>query len=392
MAMHSKPRATDRLANLRAAFEHRFHCEPRVFRAPGRVNLIGEHTDYNDGFVMPAAISFDTWIAASARSDRKLSVVSLDFGEEREFELTGNAAPLHNWSDYVLGVAVVLRAAGYAIGGANLVITGDVPIGAGLSSSASVEMSSALALLGINGIDVDRKELAQLCQQAENEFVGMRCGVMDQFVSAHGRAGHALMLDCRSLEYELLPVSRDVSIVICNSMVKHELANGEYNVRRSECEEGVRILQGFQRGVRALRDVAPDGLEEFRDKLRPLVYRRCRHVVTEDARVIAMADALRHNDLSGGGHLMAQSHESLRDDYEVSSAELDVLVELARNVPGTYGSRMTGGGFGGCTVNLVATPAVEEFRAEVYHKYKEKTGIAPEIYVSTATAGASEIV
>ena len=364
----------------------------KIYRAPGRVNLIGEHTDYNDGFVMPVAIDRYTQVAIKPRDDRKLCIHSQNFSEGIEFNLDQQKPRAkRHWSDYVLGVAVVLGQAGYALRGADLTIQSNVPIGAGLSSSAAIEVATALAMLENSDLEVDRVQIAKLCQQAENEFVGMRCGIMDQFVSCLARAGNALMLDCRSLEYRLLPLPEVVWLVICNTMVKHELGASEYNTRRAECEAGVRHFANVLPDVRALRDVTVRDLEQERDELPDVIYKRCRHVVTENARVVEAAGALERGDLAMFGELMAQSHRSLRDDYEVSSPELDTIVDLANQVEGVYGARMTGGGFGGCTVNLVAADRVEEFKRAVAPGYNRKTGHTPEIYVCSAAGGASRL-
>ena len=366
--------------------------QSRVFRAPGRVNLIGEHTDYNDGFVMPAAIDFSTWVTISPRDDRVVSVYSENFHEHVNFDLDDPALrPRRHWSDYVKGVAVTLERSGYRMRGAQLHIRGDVPLGSGLSSSAAIEVATGLALLENSGFAIDRAELAQLCQRAENEFVGMRCGIMDQFISCHGQKGKALLLDCRSRDYRLLPLNDETRLAICNTMVKHELAGGEYNKRRAECEEGVGHLAQRLPDVRALRDVTMADLESHRFDLPELVYRRCRHVISENARVVKAATALERSDLSDFGRLMDESHRSLRDDYEVSCDELDVMVKLARTVPGVFGARMMGGGFGGCTINLVASEGVGEFKRTVAEGYQEATGLAPEIYICNAADGAEEI-
>ncbi len=366
--------------------------QSRVFRAPGRVNLIGEHTDYNDGFVMPAAIDFSTWVTISPRDDRVLSVYSENFREQVDFDLDDAAPrPKRHWSDYVKGVAVTLEQSGYRMRGAQLHIRGNVPLGSGLSSSAAIEVATGYALLENSGFAMDRSELAQLCQRAENDFVGLRCGIMDQFISCHGQKGKALLLDCRSLDYRLLPLSDEACLVICNTMVKHELAGGEYNKRRAECEVGVGHLAERLPGVRALRDVTTADLESHGRDLPELVYRRCRHVISENARVVKAGAALERGDLSDFGRLMDESHRSLRDDYEVSCDELDLMVKLARALPGVYGSRMTGGGFGGCTVNLVASEKVEELKRGVADEYQKATGLAPEIYISNAANGAEEM-
>jgi galactokinase len=377
-------------AGLAQRFEACFGDIPRIFRAPGRVNLIGEHTDYNDGFVMPTAIQFYCWVAASARADSKLVIYSENFNEGVTFDLN-DAKPSGKWSDYAVGAAVIPHRSGKRLKGANLLIHSDVPIGAGLSSSAAIEVSVALAMLSLSGHEVDRKQLALWCQRAENEFAGMRCGIMDQFIACHARAGHALRLDCRTLGYELVPMQGGVEIVICNTIVKHHLGSGEYNVRRAQCEEAVRKLATVLPGIRALRDVSSNQLESHRQLLDPVVYRRCRHVVTEDERVQLAAVTLNAGDLNLFGKLMDESHESLRRDYEVSCAELDQMVELARAQTGVLGARMTGGGFGGCTVNLVRAEDVSSFQQNITDTYREATGLTPEIYVCRASEGAGEI-
>ena len=366
--------------------------EGRTFRAPGRVNLIGEHTDYNDGFVMPAAIDFYTWARISSREDRKLQIRSENFDEEVEIDLDDpNIARRTHWSDYPAGVAVILERAGYRLRGARLDIRGEVPIGSGLSSSAAIEVATACALTTISAIEIERSELALLCRRAENEFVGARVGIMDQFVSLFGQSHKALLLDCRSLDYRLLPLPDNVRLIICNTMVKHELASNAYNDRRAQCEAGVEIVAKHVPGVTALRDVTIEQLEQCKSELTDVIYRRCRHVITENARVLAAGEALEQGDLNEFGRLMAESHHSLRDDYEVSIRELDLMVEFANRVEGVYGARMTGGGFGGSTVNLVAVEQTEEFRERVAQWYEEATQIRPEIYVCDAAEGAEEV-
>jgi galactokinase len=377
---------------LREEAVKRFRTRMRIFRAPGRVNLIGEHTDYNDGFVMPAALQLYTYVAIGPRDDRRIHMYSLDFQQGREFDLDAVApGPSRDWSDYVRGVAATLDAAGHRVSGANLVIQGEVPMGAGLGSSAAIEVSSALAYLANSGIESDRTQVAQLCQRAEHTYAGTQCGIMDQFVSCFGQANHALFIDCRSLEYQPLKVEERVRIVICDTRVKHELASGEYNRRRAHCEAGVHYLQEYLPGIHALRDVTPEELERYRGSLPELTFRRCRHVVAENERVLAAAKALRSADLSEFGQLMAESHRSLRDDYEVSCPELDLMVEIAVKLRGVLGARMTGGGFGGCTVNLVGADAVEEFQRTVKREYQAATGLEPDIYICTAADGAAEV-
>lgn len=364
----------------------------RTFRAPGRVNLIGEHTDYNDGFVMPAALDFSTWVKVSPLEQRKLKIFSENFSEEIEVDLDDRSLTAReHWSDYPVGVAVVLERAGHRLRGARLQIRGEVPIGSGLSSSAAVEVATACALAAISELKIEPRELALLCQRAENEFVGARVGIMDQFISLFGQAQKALLLDCRSLEFRLLPLPDNVRLIICNTMVKHALASSAYNERRAQCEAGVKHLAKFMPGVTALRDVTIEQLEEHGRDLSDVVYRRCRHVITENARVLSAGDALEGGDLERFGELMDASHRSLRDDYEVSSEELDLMVEIAQKVEGVYGARMTGGGFGGCTVNLVADTHVEEFKKRVSQEYEHATSLRPEIYICTAANGAEEV-
>ncbi|HZN06720.1 MAG TPA: galactokinase [Pyrinomonadaceae bacterium] len=363
-----------------------------TFRAPGRVNLIGEHTDYNAGFVMPAAIDASVHATITPREDRKLQITSNNFEDEVEIDLDDpNLAARSHWSDYPVGVAVMLERAGHRLRGGRLEMRSDVPIGSGLSSSAAVEVATATALIANSGVTVDRKELALICQKAENEFVGARVGIMDQFVALFGEAQHALLLDCRSLEYKLLPLPPRVRLVVCNTMVKHELASSAYNERRAQCEAGVQHLARFLPNVTALRDVTFAQLEQYGGDLPDVVYRRCRHVITENARVLSAAEDLETGELDHFGGLMAESHRSLRDDYEVSIRELDLMVELASHVEGVYGARMTGGGFGGSTINLVDVDHVEEFQRIVAEGYEQATGLKPEIYICEASKGAEQI-
>jgi galactokinase len=372
-------------------FRDRYGSDARTFRAPGRINLIGEHTDYNDGFVLPAAINFYTWVAIAPRSDRKLVLYSESFEEAVETSLDDHSPAKQHWSDYIRGVALKLEEAGHRLAGADLLIKGNVPVGSGLSSSASLEVAVGTALLAASNLSINPADLARLCQHAENEFVGARCGIMDQFISCHGKADHALMLDCRSLDYTVLPLAPDISLVACNTMVRHQVAGGEYNKRRAECEEGVRLLSKILPGITALRDICPEQLQQHADELPDLIYRRCLHIVTENERVRQAADSLEAGDFSKFGRLMAESHRSLRKDFEVSCKELDWMVELAGEEDGVIGARMTGGGFGGCTVNLVYADKVEQFCNGVREGYRKKVGHVPEIYVSRAAAGAQEI-
>ena len=376
-----------------AKFKSRFGFAAAVYRAPGRVNLIGEHTDYNGGFVLPAAIGFSCWVAIAAREDRKLVVHSENFADTYEGSLDDlRPRATNTWADYPLGAAWALQQAGYRLRGANLYIFGDVPLGAGLSSSAAIEVATAYALLGASKLPIDRTKLALLCQRAENEFVGARTGIMDEFVSCHGRAGHALLLDCRSLDFRLLPLPPNMNLVICNTMVKHEHSGSGYNTRREECEEAVRRLAKVLPGVTTLRDVTFAQLQQHRERLTDTLFRRSRHVITENERVRQTAEALEKGNVSALRGLLMESHKSLRDDYEVSCRELDVMVEIASRRAGVYGARMTGGGFGGCTVNLVDATAALEFKRRISAEYARTTGRQPDIYICEASQGAEAAV
>jgi galactokinase len=368
---------------------------PRIYRAPGRVNLIGEHTDYNEGFVMPMAIDLSAWVAIAPREDRRIRLHSENFAEAIEFDLSDQAGQGRgHWSDYARGVALTIERAGHHLSGADLLINSQVPIGAGLSSSAAIEVATGLALLETgerSSSELNRLELARLCQQAENDFVGMRCGIMDQFSSCFGQQGQALLLDCRSLAYKSVPLPVTARVVVCNTMVKHELAASAYNARRAACEAGVQVLKRSLPQIAALRDVSLAELELHEREMSDEVYHRCRHVITENARVLEAAGALETEDLKHFGELMCASHESLRDDYEVSCGELDLMADLAMCAEGVYGARMMGGGFGGCTVNLVKTEDVGSFMASVRRGYEQATGRKPELYLCAAAQGAERV-
>jgi len=377
---------------LKGEFREKFGGESRVYRAPGRVNLIGEFTDFNDGFVMPAAIGFYCWVAVGPRSDSKIAIDSENFSETILLDLNHETLrPTGKWTDYPVGVVSVLRQSGFPIRGANLLIHGEVPMGAGLSSSAAVEVATAYALLDMLGVPIEPARLAAFAQRAENEFVGARVGIMDQFASANGRAGRAIVLDCRSLDFELVPIPESARLVICNTMVKHAHSSGEYNKRRAECEEAVRKLSAFYPGIRALRDVRLEEVESHQDDLPDVIYRRALHVVAENARVLDAVKALRSEDLPSFGRRMAESHASLRDLFEVSSPELDRMVELANDQPGVYGARMTGGGFGGCTINLVEATEAESFRERMIVLYEGARRIRPEIQICEPAQGAGRV-
>jgi galactokinase len=362
----------------------------RIYRAPGRVNLIGEHTDYNLGFVCPMALQLATYIASAPSSDGKLRIYSEDRQEMHEWD-TGSLALVQragNWTDYPIGVARGLAAEGFAIQPANLLIRSTVPEGSGLSSSAALEVSSALAFLA--GRSFPALKLARLCQRAEVQFVGMPCGIMDQYISIFGRRARAVEIDCRSLEHHAVELPSGAAFVAVNSMVKHALAASAYSRRVEECAAAVAGIRAQFPAVESLRDVSAGQLAAAEHALPETVARRARHVVTENARVERFREAGAAGDLHAMGRLMVESHRSLRDDYEVSCAELDFLVDAALNIPGVLGSRMTGGGFGGCTVTMLLPDAIERFREAITLAYRERFQVVPHIYECVPSDGAAE--
>ena len=379
------------IGQVHRIFENEFGGQPvYVVRAPGRVNLIGEHTDYNQGFVFPAAI--DRWavLATKPRFDKRVRIYSATHNEIAEFDMNKPLEAEKNWADYMKGVVREFIKLGYDLCGFDAVIVGNVPVGTGLSSSAAFEMAVGKSLMVLNGIEIKAPDLALLGQRAENQFVGVNCGIMDQFISANGRAGHALFLDCRDLSFEHVPLSqKEVRIVICNSGVTRRLTSSAYNERRLACEGGVECLKAvIGKSINALRDVSLLALDTYRGVLSHEVYRRCHHVIAENTRTKQAVDLLKAGDVAGFGKLMVASHESLRDDYDVSGKELDLLVELALKVPGVLGARMTGAGFGGCTVAMVETHAIDHLMATVKELYTQTTQLNPEVYVCEAVNGA----
>ena len=362
-----------------------------IVRAPGRVNLIGEHTDYNEGFVLPAAIDLEIWMALRPLPGRTVELTSLDLGKTASFDLD-RLAPRNGqpggWIDYVAGVAWALQEAGLPVRAFRGVLDSTVPVGSGLSSSAALEMAGARALLDPSAESPTAAVLASLGQRAENRYVGVNCGIMDQYASVNGRAGHAMLLDCRSLEARHVPLPRGIAIVACHTGSTRRLEASQYNSRRADCEEGVRMLAERIPGIRSLRDLDEATLDEHRGLLPNGIARRCQHVVQENARVMQTLDALQANDLGTVGRLFAASHASLRDLYEVVSPELDAMVDIASAVPGVVATRMTGAGFGGCTVNLVSEDAVDTLRNTVLDQYPARTGLTPAVYVTQAVDGA----
>ncbi|WP_139924508.1 galactokinase [Hymenobacter sp. DG01] len=379
-------------ASILAAFQHQFHYSPLLVRAPGRVNLIGEHTDYNEGFVLPAAIDKEICFAVGLNQTDTIRLYSFD---KQELYTTAAAQVQRGntlWANYLLGVVAQFQKRGITVPGFDCVFGGNVPMGAGLSSSAAVECGLAFALDHLLGTQLDRMTLAHMAQKAEHEFALVQCGLMDQFASLFGRQGQVVRLDCRSLEYEYFPFDTSrCHIVLCNSGVKHSLASSEYNTRRQECEQGVAVLRQHYPQIGSLRDVTLAQLQQHAAELDAVVLRRCRYVVEENLRVEAACQELAAGNLPAFGQQMYASHAGLRDDYEVSCPELDTLVELARPLPGVYGARMMGGGFGGCTINLVEVDHVEEFTRRMQQLYQQATGIPLETYQTTIVAGVSEL-
>ena len=400
---------SDQIAAITQKFEKIFGRPPTfIASAPGRVNLIGEHTDYNDGYVFPVAIDKYISIAARKRSDQRVAMHALDVNESWDFCLNTPAsippqAPA--WSRYLIGVASLLQESGKKVAGIDAVITGDVPIGAGLSSSAALSVAATLAFLTAGSeaevplAETDKMELAALCQRVEHEFAGVKCGIMDQTISLLGQENRALFLDCRSLAYEHIPLNlSDHYIAICNTKIKRELAASEYNKRRIECERGVEILKQWLPDITSLRDIALTDFKKHEEELPALTQKRCRYVIEENARVVEAVSVLKcrsevpssqtDESLIQFGRLMNASHNGLRDDYQVSCPELDLLTDIARDIIGVMGSRMTGAGFGGCTVSIVRRDALETFQIRVTTEYYEKTGIEPEIYLCHVSDGA----
>jgi galactokinase len=371
-------------------FNTKFHgqAKPRLFQAPGRVNLIGEHTDYNDGFVLPAAIDKQIVVAACARNDTQINVYAVDFDQWDRFDFQEKLSRLQDniWGNYIRGVVWVLLGEGVKLKGMDAVIGGNIPIGAGLSSSAAMEVAVGFTLLQLSKTKIDRKLLALAAQKAENDFVGMRCGIMDQFIACLGQINNALLIDCRDLSYKAIPLPTRAQIVIVDSGVHRGLMDMEYNDRRSVCETAARHF-----GVSMLRDVDLETFKARAHELPDVVFRRARHVITENSRTLSATEALKADDLHEFGNLMIASHNSLRDDFEVSCAELDLLVEIALGVKGVYGARLTGAGFGGCMVVLVKQTVLDNFIAAINEQYSQVSGQPAKIYVCRASAGVSEL-
>jgi len=376
---------------LRRQFQEKYNKEPLIIAAPGRVNLIGEHTDYNEGFVLPGAVDKKMYVAMAENNSDTVNVYASQFNETYSFPLQG-IQPVDGWMNYLLGVTFHVQDRGKTIRGVDVIIDGDVPVGAGMSSSAALTSAYGFALNEIFGLGFSRMDLAFIGQKTEHTFVGVMCGIMDQFASLHGKKGHVMKLDCRSLEYEYIPFDfPDYNIVLVNSMVSHSLAGSEYNVRRQQCEEGVTILKKHYPGINSLRDVSIEALYLHKAELPAIVYDRCWYVVSEKERLMKGCEALQKGDLTVFGQMMNATHQGLSKQYSVSCTELDFLAERAGFIEGVAGSRMMGGGFGGCTINIVKKDAVENFTNKIQQSFNQLFKVVPHVYVTQIEDGAKAI-
>ena len=377
---------------ITAKFGELFPPAPVIYHAPGRINLIGEHTDYNDGFVLPAAIDKAIYFAAAVNTLNKLRLFSIDYDQSFEADIDDLKKSDTQWANYLIGVVVQFQKRGLKPGGIDCVFCGNIPLGAGLSSSAALECGFSVCINELFNYNIPNAELILMAQKAEHEYAGVMCGIMDQFASTFGLEGHVMKLDCRSLDYEYFPLTNDeVDIILCDTKVSHSLASSEYNIRRSECEEGVLILQKKFPQVAALRDASPEMLEEVRDQLKDNVYQRCHYVIHEVVRVNEACQALLRNDFINFGKLMYETHEGLSKEYQVSCKELDILVDIAGKDKNVLGARMMGGGFGGCTINMIRKGKSEDFINSVMKEYPERTNIQPVIYRVRISGGAGKI-
>lgn len=375
------------IKKLQQAFRERYNKEAIIIGAPGRVNLIGEHTDYNYGFVLPGAVDKKIYVAIAPNGTDTVNVFANQFNESYSFSINVSE-PHEGWMNYLLGVTYHIQQRGKKIGGVDLIIDGDIPVGAGMSSSAALCSGYGFALNELFQLGLGRMDLAFIGQKTEHTFVGLQCGIMDQFASLHGKMGHVMKLDCRSLEYEYIPFDFPAyKIVLVNSMVSHSLAGSEYNIRRQQCEEGIAILKKHYPDITSLRDVEPALLLQHKDELPPIVFDRCSYVVYEKERVLASCEALKKNDLTTFGKLMIATHEGLSKKYSVSCTELDFLAECAQHITGVAGSRMMGGGFGGCTINIVQADAVENFTGKIQSAFSSLFKKIPEVYVTQIEDG-----
>lgn len=376
---------------LKEDFREGFHAIPMLFRSPGRINIIGEHTDYNEGFVLPAAIDRAAYVAISKRNDDNIHLASVAFNETYTCKIS-EVRPLKSWTDYVLGVVNQLSKRGLAVGGFNMALDGDIIIGAGLSSSAAVECSVLYALNELFALGFSRMEIAKMAQAAEHEFAGVKCGIMDQFASVFGRADHAIRLDCRSLEYQYVPLRMEgVKILLFNSNVSHSLASSEYNTRRQQCEQGVALVRAQMPEIQSLRDVSLEMLQEHVLPKDELIYKRCKYVLEENLRLLAACDDLKKGDIAALGQKMFRTHEGLSREYEVSCRELDWLVHYVSHETDVLGARMMGGGFGGCSINLVKEDAADALAEKVSTQYRLATGLTLSVYGVQIADGTGKI-
>ena len=380
------------ITQIEALFREKFGKQPILIAAPGRVNLIGEHTDYNQGFVLPGAVDKKIYMAVAENDSNEVNIYAKQFDNNFSFSLD-NIHPVKGWPTYLLGVSFYMLQAGATMRGLDVVIDGDIPVGAGMSSSAALCSAFGVAINHVFENNFSPMQLAFIGQKTEHHFAELQCGIMDQFASLHGKAGHVMKLDCRNLEYEYIPFDfPNHRIVLVNSMVSHSLASTEYNTRREQCEEGVAILKPkLNKEVLSLRDVSIDELEKHKSSLSEVVYRRCRYILSENERLLNACELLQKNDLDGFGKLMYKSHEGLSKWYEVSCPELDFLQEKATEVEGVSGSRMMGGGFGGCTINIVPSDKLEIFSKHVSEAYLDAYGKSPEIYITQLDQGAGVV-
>ncbi len=379
------------IEKITKAFLEKYGAQPTVFRSPGRVNIIGEHTDYNEGFVLPAAINKNIYVAVSKRKDSIINLYAEDFKEGLVFDINDVERSSTQWPNYILGVVDQLQKNGCLLSGFNLLIDGDIPIGSGLSSSAAVECATAFALNEIFELGLDKIKMSFMAQKAEHTFAGVNCGIMDQFASMLGKKDHVIKLDCRSLEYEYIPFKLDgYKIVLLNTNVKHNLAASEYNIRRQQCEEGVALIKPFYPSVKSLRDINMDMLAKHVAITHPLIYQRCKYVVEENIRLLAACEDLKKGNIIALGNRMYQSHIGLSTEYEVSCKELDFLVDHVKNIPAVAGARMMGGGFGGCTINIIEEDAIEKTIKEVSIAYEKAMKLPLTSYIAVIDDGASK--
>jgi len=378
--------------NIKEKFLEKFNQEPLVVRSPARVNMIGEHTDYNEGFVLPASIDKEMILAISKNNQNICNLYSDDFKESFSFNINDLKKTDKVWTYYLMGVVEQFQKLGLKISGFNCVFGGNIPMGAGLSSSAALECCLAFALNELFSFDLDKIDLVKISQKAENDFVGVKCGIMDQFISIFGKKNHVLKLDCRTLDYKYYPFEfDDIKIVLFDTQVKHSLASSEYNTRRIECEKGVEILKKYYPQINSLRDIDLNTLNKHKNELDSIIYKRCKYVISENLRLNNACDALENNDLNTFGKLMFETHEGLKNDYEVSCFELDCLIDLVKNEKNVLGARMMGGGFGGCTINLIKINSIQEISQKVSEQYNKITGKKLEIYTGIIENGTSII-